>query len=214
LVKPNRRSILRGGGALLLGAGWGSAQRPADCNCTRGTDGSPLDTGTSELRPVIERYDVELRNLNRVFPMAGSPTRHGRLEKFYVEQLRLLEGINFDTISQAGKVDYLLLRERLQREQRQVASDAQREEELAVLIPFQQTIIGLEEARRRMETIDPQKTAITMNKLAADLTAAKDALPGMKATPAAMGRAAQRLAQLRGNFRTWHNFYSLYDPKF
>jgi hypothetical protein len=90
----------------------------------------PLDTVPSELKPAIERYDVELRNLNRVYPMAGSNTRHTRLEKFYVDQLRLLDGMNFDALSQPGKVDYLLLRDRLSREQRQLAAEARREEAL------------------------------------------------------------------------------------
>jgi hypothetical protein len=215
MKKPDRRSILRGGGLALLGAGWGSAQKPAaDCNCTRGTDGSPLDTGTSEIRPVIERYDVELRDLNRVFALPGSNTRHTRLEKFYTEQLRLLQSMNFDGFSQAGKVDYILLRERLLREQKQLAAEARQEEEVAVLIPFQQTIIGLEEARRRMETIEPQKSAVAVGKLSADIAVAKAALPNSKAGPAAMNRAAIRLVQLRNNFRTWFNFYALYDPKF
>ncbi len=210
----NRRSVLRSGGLALLGAGWGSAQRGADCNCTKGSDGTLLDIGGSELKPVIERYDVDLRNLNRVFPMQGSTTRQTRLEKFYVDQLRLLDGMAFDALSQPGKVDYLLLRERLLREQRQVVEEGRREEEIAGLIPFQQTIIGLEEARRRMETIDPQKAAVTVAKLSTDLAVAKDSLGGVKASPAAMGRAALRLAQLRNNFRSWHGFYSLYDPKF
>ena len=76
--------------------------------------------------------------------------------------MRLLENIRFDALSQAGKVDYLLLRARLQREQRQVLAEGQQEAEIEPLIPFQQTIIGLEEARRRMETVDGQKTAIAL----------------------------------------------------
>src|SRR5262249_50279680 len=103
LAKLDRRSLLRGGGLAMLGSSWSLAQKTA-------SDGTPLDTGTSELRPVIERYEVELRDLNRVFPLAGSNTRHTRLEKFYTEQRRLLDGIPFDSLSQPGRVDYLLLR--------------------------------------------------------------------------------------------------------
>ena len=119
----------------------------AQCNCALAGDGTPLDTGTSELRPLIERYSVELRDLERVYALPGSPTRQAVLEKFYATQLRLLDGIRFDQIGQPGKVDYLLLRSRLLSEQKEVMADAQREAELAPLIPFQQTIIGLEEAR-------------------------------------------------------------------
>src|SRR5690349_18443100 len=111
----NRRSVLQRGGAALLGAGalsgLASAQRAQtkpvaakaeECNCSLGTDGSPLDTGASELRPVIERYEVELRNLNRVYAILGSGVRQGKLEKFYADQLQLLEKINFDALSQEG----------------------------------------------------------------------------------------------------------------
>jgi hypothetical protein len=166
------------------------------------------------MRPVIERYDVELRDLNRVYAVPGSGRRRSRLEKFYTEQLRLVENINFDALNQAGKIDYLLLNERLLDEQKQLAGEARQEEEIAPLIPFQEAIIGLEEARRRMETIDPRKSAAVLAKMTADIAAAKAALPNSKAAPAAMHRAAVRLAQLRNYFHAWFNFYDLYDPMF
>lgn len=206
--------MLRGGGLAALGAGLGTAQRVPDCNCSRAADGSPLDNGSSELRPMIERYDVELDDLNRLFAVPGSNTRHSRLERLYSEQLRLLEAVNFDALSQSGRIDYLLLRGRLLHDQKQLAAESRQEEEIAPLIPFQQDIIGLEEARRRMETLDPQKSAVTLNKIASDIEAAKTALPNSKATPAAMNRAAVRLVELRRYFRTWFNFYHLYDPRF
>ncbi len=228
----NRRSALRKAGLALLGVGAASelepqaaAQRAAkapaapaskadDCNCLLASDGSPLDTGTSELRPVIDRYEVELRDLSRVYPLPGSALRQTKLEKFYADQLQLLEKINFDSISQSGKVDYLLLRSRLEREQKQLLAEGQRETEIAPLIPFQQTIIGLEEARRRMETIDGQKSALALEKLVKDVAVAKDSMSGVKKNPVALNGAAQRLEQLRTTLRGWYDFYALYDPKF
>ncbi len=107
-----------------------SNPKPDDCNCSLAADGSPLDTGTSEIRPVIERYEVELRNLNRVYALPGSPLRQSKLEKFYADQLQLLETVRFDGLSQPGKVDYLLLRERLWREQESsFANEARRDAE-------------------------------------------------------------------------------------
>jgi hypothetical protein len=214
MTKLDRRSVLRSGGLALLGSGWGNAQRTAGCDCARGSDGTPLDTETSGMRPVIERYDVELRDLNRVYAVPGSGRRRSRLEKFYTEQLRLVENINFDALNQAGQIDYLLLHERLLDEQKQLAGEARQEEEIAPLIPFQEAIIGLEEARRRMETTDPRKSAAVLAKMTADIAAAKAALPKSKAAPAAMHRAAVRLAQLRNYFHAWFNFYDLYDPGF
>jgi uncharacterized membrane protein YgcG len=222
-MMPNRRSILKRGGLALFGAGALSqvetpaqAQRAAtkteDCNCTHAPDGSPLDIGTSEVRPVIERYQVELRDVERVYALPGSVVRQAKLEGFYAEQVRLLDAIHFDALSQPGKVDYLLLRSRLGRERKQLADEAKLDAEIAPLIPFQQTIIAFEEARRRMETVDGQKSAAALAQLSADLAAARAA--NAKANPAALNRAAIRLAQLRNSLRTWYNFYALYDPKF
>jgi len=163
---------------------------------------------------VIERYEVELRDLNRVYALRGSTLRQSKLEEFYTGQLQLLERINFDALSQPGKVDYLLIRDRLLREQKQVADEGRQDAEVAALIPFQQVIIGFEQARRRMETVDPQKCAAALAQLSADIAAARSSASSSKANPAILNRAAVRLSQLRTALRTWFNFYDLYDPKF
>jgi hypothetical protein len=161
---------------------------------------------------MIERYEVDLSDLDRVYSLPGSSARHARLERFYSEQLHLVEAVNFDALSQAGRIDYLLLRGRLLHDQKQLASESRKEENIAPLIPFQQDIIRLEEARRRMETLDPQKSAITLNKLATDIEAAKASLANSKLAPAVMNRAAIRLVQLRRYFRAWFNFYHCTIP--
>lgn len=164
MKKLNRRSMLRGGGLAALSAGVGTAQRTLDCNCGKASDGSPLDTGASELRPMIERYEVDLSDLNWVYPLAGSNARHARLERFYSEQQALLDAVNFAPLSRAGKIDYLLLRGRASHDQRQLAAESRLEEDIAPLIPFQQEIIAFEEGRRRMETLDPRKSAAALQK--------------------------------------------------
>src|SRR5262245_29798939 len=131
----NRRGLLRKGAVALL-APLATAQRGGNnCNCTVAADGTPLDTGISEIQPVIERYEVELRNLNRVYALPGSPLRQQKLREFYTAQLQLLEKVNFDGISQAGRVDYLLLRDRLLREQKQLGNEVRLDAEVAALIP-------------------------------------------------------------------------------
>ncbi len=233
MTRLNRRSVLRKTGLALLGVGAAAGTEPQaapqhtgskapaapspkadDCNCLLGSDGSPLDTGISEVRPVIDRYQVELRDLERVYALPGSAVRQARLEKFYADQLRLLDQIRFDAISQPGKIDYLLLRSRLEREQKQVIAEGRLDADIAALIPFQQTVIGFEEARRRMETIDGQKSAVALDRLIKDIAVAKDSMSGVKKNPAALNAAAQRLEQLRGTLRAWYDFYALYDPKF
>lgn len=215
ITKPNRRRLLQRG-LMLFGAGAvsGVAQRTGDCNCTKATDGSPLDVLDSEVRPIIERYEVELRNLNRIYATPGSSTRRAKLEKFFGDQGRLLEAVHYDALGREGKVDYLLLRDRLQAEEKQLSREAREEDEIAALVPFQQTVVGLEEARRRMETIDGQKSAAALEKIAAEINAAKASTANSKAESATLSRAATRTAQLRTTLRGWFSFYDLYDPRF
>ncbi|MGA7240962.1 MAG: hypothetical protein WBY44_35090, partial [Bryobacteraceae bacterium] len=232
LFNGGRRRLLKNTGLALFGTGAlsqlepparaqknaaRSAAAPAaaeDCNCTLGGDGTPLDTGTSELRAVIERYQVELRDYERIYALPGSLARQAALEKFYTGQLHLLDNIHFDSLSQEGKVDYLLIRARLEREKKQVVAEGNAEAEIARIVPFQQTIVGFEEARRRMETMDGQKAALALQKLVRDIAVAKDSMSGAKNNPELLGRAAQRLEQLRATMRSWYDFYALYDPKF
>ncbi len=229
-MRLDRRSIIKRGGQALLGAGVFSQNEPAalaqrasaktgaaagkltDCGCAVAADGSPLDTGASELRPAIERYAADLRDLERVYGVPGSATRRAKLEDFCETWLRLLKGVNFEVISQPGKIDYLLLYNRLLHERKQLAEEAKREADLAPLVPFQQTVVDLEEARRRMDTLDARKAATALAEMTTAIAALKSAPP--KAGPAVLRRATARVAELRHTLRAWYNFHDLYDPNF
>lgn len=235
MMRPDRRSLLKSGGLALLGTAalsqadalgamqqdvskkvseLGPIVNPKLCNCLLAADGSLLDFGMSELRPVIERYGVERQDVLRVYSLQGSPIRQTKLEVFYAGQMKLLEGINFDALSQSGKVDYLLLRSRLEHESKQLAVDAKQDAEIAPLAPFQATIDGLEIARREMKNVDSQGAASALVKMVTDIAALKGATGTVKASSAALNRAATRVVQLRNTLRVWFNFYDLYDPQF
>jgi hypothetical protein len=224
MMNSNRRGLFRQASLALLGAGileltapaeaQKTASKPEDCNCTKAADGTPLDFVGSEVRPVIERYDVDLRNLNRVYAAPGSLTRRAKLERFFADQNKLLESINFDALSQAGKVDYLLIRARIAEDATQLSHEAHDDDEISALVPFQQTIVGLEEARRRMESIEGQKSAAALVSINANVDDAKATMAASKASAAILNRAAVRTAQLRQMLRGWFSFYDLYDPRF
>ena len=62
----------------------------------------------SEMRNAIEIYTVDRSSLNRSYPVAISPARRERFRKFYSEWLASLEKLDFDSMSQDGKIDYIL----------------------------------------------------------------------------------------------------------
>ena len=232
----DRRNILKSG-LVVLGAGvltdvrsLAALQKPkagaapskaaapganGSCNCEHAADGTLFDVGASELRPMMERYEVDLRDITRVYSQPGAAMRRKKLETFYAEQFKLLEATNFDALSQSAKVDYLLFRNNLQHGHKQLEVEDKQDAEIAPLVAYQAEIIGLEEARRRMETLNAQKAAGTLTQIVTDIAAAQAALAkGTKPTPTICAHAATRVNQLRNTLRVWFNFYDIYDPQF
>ncbi len=112
----------------------------------------------SEMRAAIERYSVDRGSLTRSYPVAMSANRRARLKKFYEEALNSLKTLDFDSMSQDGKVDYLLFKNHLEYELRQ--SDIQEKQlaEIQPLIPFAGTIIELEENAGAWSRLTRQKS--------------------------------------------------------
>src|SRR5262245_41433492 len=80
-------------------------------------DLNDLDTSKSEMRPVIERYVADRGSLVRSYPVESSPARLARFKEFYSDWLALIGKMNFDAMSQEGKVDYVLFKFHVEHEQ-------------------------------------------------------------------------------------------------
>ncbi len=188
----------------------------------------PADSKDSEMKPIIERYSVDRGSIFRSWPVANSPTRRDRTKKLYTDSLAGLLKLNFDAMSQDGKVDYILFKNHLEYELRQLDIQAKQLEEIRPLIPFATTIIDMEETRRRMEPIESAKTAITLTNLKKQVDDVRRTVEmglrpdrGEGPSPNALrvkktvgNRGVQALNSLRGTLRNWYTFYNGYDPTF
>ncbi len=183
-------------------------------------DMKDLDSSPSELRSLIERYVVDRGSLARSYPMEISTSRQARFKQFNADWLATLSKLNFDTLSQDGKVDYLLFKTHLNHEQQQLELQNKALAEIAPFTPFSQTIIDLAEARRRMEKIDPAKIAASLNDLNKKIEATRRTVEAgsrgeqgkIKRTVA--NRASATVNSLRNTLRTWFGYYNGYDPLF
>jgi uncharacterized protein (DUF885 family) len=177
----------------------------------------------SEMRAAIERYTVDRGTLQRSYPVQTSPVRRERFHQLYTDWLDSLTKVDFDSMSQDGKVDYILFKNHLEYELRQLDIQAKQLDEIEPLVPFSRTIIDLEESRRRMDTMDPKKSA----QIAATLTDLKRQVDerrrgveaGLRSGDGAVkktvaNRAAQSVNSLRNTLRNWYTFYNGYDPVF
>src|SRR5262249_29760134 len=126
---------------------------------------SDLDTSRSEMRATIERYVADWTSLTRAYPIDNSAGQRDRMMRFYREWLDRLPALDFESMSQEGRIDYLLFRNHVQHEVRQLELKTKAEAATAPFLPFAQTIVSLEESRRRMETVDPAKAAAALDAL-------------------------------------------------
>src|SRR5262249_3808927 len=91
--------------------------------------------------------------------------------------------------------------------------------EVAPLVPFAPTIVGLEESRRRMERVDSARAAGLLNDLKQQVAQARKVAEAKLAADAksdkeAVGRAAEAVTRLRGTLKSWFGFFNGYDPVF
>ena len=183
-----------------------------------------LDNFTSEMRPPIASFAADRAILNRAYAVPLSPSRESRFRQFYTEWESRLGRMNFDALSQDGRVDYVLLRNRLDHDLRQLDLDANKQAEAARYIPFGPAVLSLEEKRRKLEPVNAQQAAAALAALASQVEAARRSAESELSTPGSaeadhnrkvLGkRAADEILALRNTLRSWFTFYDGYDPLF
>ena len=193
------------------------------------------DSGpVSEMRSQIERYAVDRGSLGRSYTVGYSTTRRDRFKKFYSDWLASLQNLDFDVMSQDGKIDYILFKNHLEYELRQLDIQARQVSEIEPLLPFAKTIADLEEARRRMEPIDSAKSAALLTSLRKQVdekrravemslraesrgaisSSGDGATEPLRVKKTVAYRAVNALNNVRGTLRNWYTFYNGYDPVF
>jgi uncharacterized protein (DUF885 family) len=185
----------------------------------------------SEMRSAIERYALDRGSLGRSYPVTVSRARRERFKKFYSEWLASLQSQDFDSMSQDGKIDYILFRNHLEYELRQIGIQSSQFNEIEPLVPFAAKIVELEESRRRMEPINSPKVATTLNELKKQVEERRRALElslraetrgsdgntnteVIRPKKTVANRAVAAINSLRNNLRNWYTFYNGYDPTF
>ena len=182
---------------------------------------SNADTSRSELRPFVERFTADRMILERSLPIENSESWRTRFRRFYTDWQSAVEKRDFEALSNEGRIDYVLFRDLLKYELRQLDIRAKQFDEMGPVIPFAAPIIELEEARRRMDPLDPAKAASILSDLKKNIDQnRKDLEAGLKdgkkaaIKPTVAYRAVNLLGDLRRDLKNWNTFYTGYDPMF
>lgn len=163
--------------------------------------GRPDETSTA-----IERYQTDLRALERLHAVPMSKARIDRLRALHREALDGLQG--------ASGLDAALFANHLRHALGELDREEALDRELAPLLPFADAIVGLEDARRKLEGVDAPKTAAALADLAKRVKEVRKGVDEKKTSRTLARRASKRLDSLRSALGRWHKFRAGYDPEY
>lgn len=198
------------------------ADTPAEALASVPNLNTLISNTTSELAPVIERYSADLASINRRYDASDSPDQRRRMRDFYTSWRTRLTEIPFDRLKQEGKVDYVLLDNRLKYQLALLDRADKERAESAELIPFADKLLALQDRRRDLAPVDP----VTSARALAAITKQVDSLRAKLESSGRGGGAAPTISRTVGN-RTaddvdqirnvvggWYRYYDGYDPMF
>lgn len=170
----------------------------------------------SELRDVVESFSLDLGALQRRYPVEASPERTSRLKTFYADWKARAVGIEFDRLGVEGRIDHVLMRSRIDYEMRLLGREEHWRAASRPLLPFGESLLAMNDARMRMEKLDPAKAAQSLDTLASEIDAVRRGIESGTQKPARLAafRAQEELLELKRALDFWFAFYSGYDPTF
>ncbi|MBI5394010.1 MAG: DUF885 family protein [Verrucomicrobia bacterium] len=187
---------------------------------------------------VIREFEADEHNVAGFYDLPWSAVRFDRLEKLYNGWLARLEKTDFDALDQAGRVDWLLLRNALQQSLFEITRQRKLLAGMDSLLAFRGAIQELEQARWRGEPVNGEAAATKVNgiikqvkqlrervekgsKKKADDAKEKKAeekkagdAPPMTVSPSLALRTANAVNDLRGALKKWFEFYNGFQPDF
>ncbi|KKY20011.1 putative x-pro dipeptidyl-peptidase [Phaeomoniella chlamydospora] len=182
-------------------------------------DGSDVREASSEDEDIKQRinwFREDFREIDRFYNVSFSSTRSTRLQKFYDEHLTGLSEISFDSLSQEGKVDYILLQNYITRQQRQLDAEVDSNKAAEPLLLFSAGLVRLCEERQQMKPMEPKKTAQDLFETTTKVLELKGRVESkeVKISKFSAFRAANKVDELCSLLKEWFSFYNGYDPMF
>ncbi|HMF77192.1 MAG TPA: DUF885 family protein [Bryobacteraceae bacterium] len=188
------------------------------------TETLDVDRTASPMRPLMEEYSLDSGNLKRFYNLENSPERRARLKAFYAGWIARLDGIDFNALPEAGKVDYIIFHRGVEHELTVLDQNAKHDAETRPYLPFAPVILSLELNRQQMQPLQPQEAGLKLSQLTRDIEQVQKQLTEQLKPAASLaagqqrkidgGRALLELTSLRNTLRTWFTFYNGYDPLF
>ena len=159
---------------------------------------------SSEMVDVVQRYAADQQALGRRYDAGDSPEQRARMRGFYIAWRTRLRALDFGRMSQEGKIDYVLLDNHLRYQLELADRQDTMRAEILPLLPFNDALLRLHDARRDLETINPQATAKQVATFAAQIDSLRTLLEPARCT----APAGTLLVMLPGSYSLPEEFQS------
>lgn len=178
----------------------------------------------SEVSSLVIEYSNDVRAIQYVYgPMANafrgkvnySPEQFERLRRLNSDYLDRLKKEEFDSFSIHGQVDYVLLKQKIERFQNELDLMEKMYNTLKGYLTFSKPIHDFEIQRRRAEYVEGEVLATNLHQSKLDLLKVKSQISALKEMDEEQSEYLQGyILDLRERLRNSFNFYNGYDPMF
>ena len=170
---------------------------------------------TSKLADLVTEFEMDAWALERTYIIDESEEYYQRFTTFYSDWEKKISAVDFASLSQQGKVDYILLKNLVAKREYFFNQDYKAYKEVDEVSNFAKDIFPFIKDRRRGKKPDAKQLAQTFQ----DATAAIDLeMEAWKTKPFKDWQTADKASELVNSFQKGleeaYNFYYGYDPDF
>lgn len=172
-------------------------------------------SSSGEMRDYIAQYQADVSTLSRKYPIKESEEYFNRFSLLHSDWLKKLKTLPFETMSQSGKVDYILLRTTIEEEESGLQHDKKDFQEISASLKFTAKLLPVLQERRRGKLLNPEQTAATFAAVKGEIKtnqAEIEKLPKYSERQAV--RAVEAVQSYRKSMNEAFRFYNEYDPQF
>lgn len=173
------------------------------------------ETGMSEMRDYILQYQADNGTLNRKYTIKESDEYVSRFNHLYADWQKKLKELPFESMSQQGKVDYILLRTSIEEDASNLQRDKKETQEVIATLKFAEKLLPVIQDRRRGKLLNPEQTAATLNVIKKDIKTNQQEVEKLsKYSERQANKAAEAVQSYRKAINEAFKFYNEYDPQF
>lgn len=177
-----------------------------------------------EMDDLIVEYAADQDSVESFYRLPLATRTLDRIESFNEEWAARLSAVPFEELDSAGRVDYLLLRNLLQHRSRRLDREREKQARLRELLPFADTIVELEEARRELRAAEPRADATRVDDVADQVEGVlrrvrrgledADAKGALVVPREVASRALREVEALGKSLDAWFDHRDGYEPEF